>query len=275
MRLRVSHETTYTYEPRARGLIQIARLTPRSHDGQHVIRWRTEVSADCQLAAYRDAFGNIAHCFTIDGPIEKLHVAVYGEVETHERNGLVSGGLEHFPPELFLRDTPLTQASAEIARFARAIGGVHGGSELAAMHELQAALHREFTFQGGTTDATTSAEDAFRQKRGVCQDYTHVFLAAARHIGVPARYVSGHLFRGDTAGAQQAGHAWAEAYIPNLGWVGFDPTNGVCVTEAYVRVAIGLDYLGAAPIRGTITGYARETLAVSVRVEQAATQCQS
>src|SRR3569833_4682802 len=107
MRLRGSHETTYTYAPAVRGAIQIVRLTPRSHDGQHVIRWRTDVSADCHMAPFRDAFGNIAHCFTADGPLTKLRVAVVGEVETYEKSGFVFGALEQFPPELFLRETAL------------------------------------------------------------------------------------------------------------------------------------------------------------------------
>ena len=106
--------------------------------------------------------------------------------------------------------------------------------------------------------ATTAAE-AFALKRGVCQDLTHVFIAAARHLGVPARYVGGYFHRADGVTQQDAGHAWAEAHVPALGWVAFDPANGICATDAHVRVAVGLDYLGAAPVRGARRGGGNET----------------
>ena len=85
----------------------------------------------------------------------------------------------------------------------------------------------------------------------MCQDFTHIFIAAARSLGIPARYVGGYFHRDDGVIEQDAGHAWAEAFVPELGWVGFDPANGICATDAHVRVAVGLDYLGAAPVRGT------------------------
>ena len=112
-------------------------------------------------------------------------------------------------------------------------------------------------------------------KRGVCQDLAHIFIAAARSIDIPARYIGGHFHRADGVTAQEAGHAWAEAYIENLGWVGFDPTNGICTTDSHVRVAIGLDYLGAAPVRGARSGGSGETLKVAVHVDQARQQAQT
>src|SRR5262249_41703089 len=112
-------------------------------------------------------------------------------------------------------------------------------------------------------------------KAGVCQDYAHVFLAAARHIGIPARYVSGYFLRADGENQQEAGHAWAEAYLPDLGWVAFDPANGISTTDAHVRVAIGLDYLGAAPVRGVRFGGAGESLAVNVHIDQSGRQTQN
>ena len=113
------------------------------------------------------------------------------------------------------------------------------------------ALNREMTFDTDPTQSATTAAEAFALRRGVCQDLTHIFIAAARQLGIPARYVGGHFYRADGVTAQEAGHAWAEAYVEHLGWVGFDPTNGIGTTDAHVRVAIGLDYLGAAPVRGT------------------------
>jgi transglutaminase-like putative cysteine protease len=136
-------------------------------------------------------------------------------------------------------------------------------------------LNAEMTFDTEPTQAETTAAEAFAGRRGVCQDGTHIFIAAARHLGIPARYISGHFFRDDDVTAQDAGHAWAESYVDKLGWVGFDPTNGISPTEAHVRVAVGLDYLGAAPVRGTRYGGGGETLKVAVNVDQASWQSQS
>jgi transglutaminase-like putative cysteine protease len=131
------------------------------------------------------------------------------------------------------------------------------------------------TFDTDPTNTGTSAAEAFALKRGVCQDYAHIFIACARSGGVPARFVSGHFLRSDGMVHQPAGHAWAEAFVPDLGWVGFDPANGICTTDAHARIAIGLDYLGAAPVRGTRYGGGTETLTVAVKVDHAGRQGQS
>ena len=130
-------------------------------------------------------------------------------------------------------------------------------------------INEHMTFDEDPTTSGTSAVEAFALKRGVCQDYAHVFIACARSGGVPARFVSGHFLRSDGKSSQEAGHAWAEAYVPDLGWIGFDAANCICTTDAHARVAIGLDYLGAAPVRGTRYGGGMETLTVAVKVEQA------
>ena len=117
--------------------------------------------------------------------------------------------------------------------------------------------------------------EAFALKRGVCQDLSHVFIAASRSLGIPARYVGGYFCRNDGEGEQDAGHAWAEAFVPDLGWVAFDTANGLCPTDAHARVAVGLDYLGAAPVRGMRYGGGTETLAVDIHIDQASRQTQS
>ena len=143
-----------------------------------------------------------------------------------------------------------------------------GGNTLPALHALLARLHREVAFDTKATDVPTSAGEAFARKRGVCQDLNHIFIAAARSLGIPARYIGGHFRRNDGVTEQNAGHAWAEAFVPDLGWVAFDTTNGICATDAHVRVAVGLDYLGAAPVRGSRMGGGSEALDVSIRVVQ-------
>jgi transglutaminase-like putative cysteine protease len=271
MRIRVAHETRYRYDTPAKSAVQLLRLTPRNHEGQYVVSWRIEVSADCRLEPHEDAFGNLAHSFTVDGPLQELTVRVDGEVETQDTQGIVRGTLERFPPSLYLRETELTKPDPAITAYADAAKG----DPIDALHALQVSLYRDFTFDPDPTHAATTAIEAFALKRGVCQDYAHVFIAAARHLGVPARYIGGYFVRADSEVVQEAGHAWAEAFLPDLGWVAFDPANGICATEAHVRVAVGLDYLGAAPIRGTRYGGSGETMSVTVHVDQASRQAQN
>jgi transglutaminase-like putative cysteine protease len=274
MRIQISHETVYRYEEPSRGVIQALRLTPRNHNGQYVEGWRIDVSENCQLDQREDAFGNITHVFTAEGPLSELRVTVDGEVDTQDTAGVVIGAIERFPPSLYLRETPLTHIDPAIADFA-GISRRAGDEPLKILHDLLERLHEEIVFDGEPTHATTSAAEAFALRRGVCQDLTHIFIAATRSLAIPARYIGGHFHREDGVTDQEAGHAWAEAFVPGLGWVAFDPANGICATDAHVRVAVGLDYLGAAPVRGSRYGGGSEALDVSVRVNQVGGQRQS
>jgi transglutaminase-like putative cysteine protease len=274
MRIHISHETRYRYDAPINGVIQTLRLTPRNHDGQYVIHWRIDVSEDCRLDVHEDAFGNVTHTFTAEGPFTELGVHVEGEVDVHNAAGIVRGAIERFPPSLYLRPTPLTEIDGAIAEFAREVRS-RSDDTLPMLHALLGRIHSEMTFDTAPTLTSTTAAEAFALKRGVCQDLTHVFIATARHLGVPARYVGGYFHRADGVTQQDAGHAWAEAYLPALGWIAFDPANGICTTDAHVRVAVGLDYLGAAPVRGARRGGGTESLTVSVLVDQASRQVQS
>jgi transglutaminase-like putative cysteine protease len=275
MRIQISHLTRYRYDRPASGVIQLLRLTPRNHEAQYVARWRLETSADCRLDQHEDAFGNITHFFDADGPLRELSVLAEGEVETRDAQGMVRGTVERFPPSLYLRETPLTKSNTGISDFAAACRNDRDGDALDALHRMLARLHEMMTFDPDPTHTATTAAEAFALKRGVCQDLAHVFIAASRNLGIPARYVGGYFHRADGVSNQEAGHAWTEAYIAELGWVGFDPANAICATDAHVRVAVGLDYLGAAPLRGTRYGGSNEALSVSVRVHQASQQTQN
>ncbi len=274
MRLRISHTTTYHYEPPATGVIQILRLTPGSHDGQYVAEWQIDVSTNSRLDMHEDAFGNVTHVMT-HGTIADLTITVGGLIETHDTGGVLRGTDERFPPSLFLRQTSLTSVNPAMENFARELRAESEADALGFLHSLMTQVNEHMTFDEDPTNSGTSAIEAFAGKRGVCQDYAHIFIACARSGGVPARFVSGHFLRSDGTVNQAAGHAWAEAYVGDLGWVGFDPANCICTTEAHARVAIGLDYLGAAPVRGTRYGGGAETLTVSVRVDQAGRPGQS
>ena len=179
MRLRIAHSSVYRYDPPAAGVIQVLRLTPRNHDGQYVGRWRIDVVPDARLAAHEDAFGNITHVFTADGPLEELRVEVDGEVETQNANGVVRGTVERFPPSLFLRDTALTQADGAIRDFAQTIRAASGGVVLAELHGLLDRLFEDIAGDAASP-APANAAEAFARKRGAPKDLAHIFIGAAR-----------------------------------------------------------------------------------------------
>ena len=268
MRIRVNQNTVYRYDPPAAGLIKVLRLTPRNYEGQYVVSWRIDITPDARLAAHEDAFGNITHVFTADGPFNELTVEVGGQVETHNTDGIVRGTVERFPPSLFLRHTALTQVDPAIREFAEALRAKSGGDVLGVLHALLDRLHSEMGHDIDPAQAATGAARSFALKHGVAQDLAHIFISAAHSLGIPARYVGGYFRRAEIADQPDPGHAWVEAHVPDLGWVGFDPANGLCPTDAHVRVAVGLDSLGAAPVRSTHDGAGVETAAFAIKVGQ-------
>src|SRR6202035_3747278 len=228
MRLRIAHSSVYRYDPPAAGVVQVLRLTPRNHEGQYVERWRIDVVPDARLAAHEDAFGNISHVFTAHGPLDELRVEVAGDVEMQNTHGVVRGTVERFPPSLFLRDTALTQADNAIRDFAQKIRDTSGGVVLAKLHSLLDRLFEDIAGDSAASDdaatsAPVNAAEAFARKHGAPKDLAHIFIGAARTLGIPARFVRGY-FRKPNADADTS-HAWAEAYVSGLGWVGLGPCN--------------------------------------------------
>lgn len=265
MRIQIDHEMRYQYDAPVRGVCQVLRLKPRPHDGQHIVSWRVDVDVDGQLREGEDAFGNQLLLLSAEGPIEALTLHVAGEVDTQDTAGVLSGVPERLPAEVYTRETALTLIDPEMAAFAR--DAVRGGDDtLSRLHALLAGVHQGVTYELGAAAAATTAAEAFAEKRGVSQDLAHIFIACARHLGVPARYVSGQLARADGVVEQEAGHAWAEALVWGLGWVGFDPSTGACPAERHVRVACGFDYLSAAPVRGSRIGGGTERLSTRLAV---------
>jgi transglutaminase-like putative cysteine protease len=272
LRIEIDHLTTYEYERPVQRLLQEVRMTPRNHAGQFVETWRIETEPPARLRESTDPFGNIVHRLWLEEPFETMTIRAIGVVETEETAGMVEGTYEPFPPALYLRETALTAPTPQMLAWAReraAIDGA-GGDRLALLHGLMAEIRATIRFMTGTTDAQTSAAEAFNARAGVCQDISQIFIALARSFGIPARYAGGYLAAINYAQShQEAGHAWAEAYIEGLGWVGFDPANGICVTERHVRTSIGLDYRDASPVRGALTGGGAESLSVSLRAVHA------
>ena len=275
MHIFVNHRTHYRFsEPQAR-LIQLLRLTPSSHEGQTIVDWRIDVDCDARLKHSRDGYGNDVTMLYVDGPIEHLGISVTGEVLTVDRAGLVGGTVETLPPLLFTQMTPLTRACSDILALVRDVEG-EGGSALDRAHRLNHVVHHRLRFDADRAVADRDAATVIADGHGIGMDFAHVFIAAARAMGIPARFVSGYLYCDDADDPHRhAPHGWAEAFIEDYGWIGFDPAYEICPHEAYVRVAIGLDYREAAPISGARVGGGQELLEVGVRIGPAQSQTQA
>lgn len=268
MHITIDHETVYSYDAPISYSIQSLRMTPQPFDGQVVRSWSVEAPKAGALHAFTDSFGNVTHTLVIDRPHDEVRIRVHGTVDTVDTNGIISGTTEPFPPMFYLRETHQTKPDGAIRALARAAQG-DDADTLKVLHRFMVSLNESITFKTGETHAMTTAIEALANGAGVCQDHAHVFIAGARALSIPARYVSGYLLSSDTGEVSDAAHAWAEALVPELGWVAFDVANCVSATDHYVRVGVGLDYQEASPVRGVRRGGGAENLSVSVRVTQA------
>lgn len=266
MRLKIEHQTRFHFaEPAVYGLQQL-RLTPKSREGQTVLNWRTDVEGGTKEASFVDQFNNQTLLVSVEPGITCLNVKAHGEVETDDKAGVVGKHGGCTPLWLYLRETPLSKPGPTIRRIAKSLGDDFE-NEVARLHGLMDLIKGEVSYETGMTDVKTTGEEAATAGHGVCQDHTHIFVAAARVLGLPARYVSGYLMMNDRV-QQDASHAWAEVYVDNLGWVGFDVSNAISPDSRYVAVATGLDYRDAAPISGLSIGPGAENLEVTVQVQQ-------
>ena len=273
MHLKISHTTRYRYdEPVDHGL-QRLRLIPRSGMSQTVRTWKVSPLGATVEAEYDDHYGNRVMLLNIDPDSSMLEIRVTGEIDTVDNTGVLGPHRGHLPLWVYRRDTALTAPGEGIGAMAEGFGD-HDGNDLSLLHALSAKIGESVEYRSGTTTVTTTAEGALENGSGVCQDQTHIFLAAARHLGYPVRYISGYLKMNDRV-EQDAGHAWAEAHVEGLGWVGFDISNAISPDTGYVRVATGLDYDDAAPIRGMRRGAGLEKMSVELRVAPGSSQSQS
>jgi transglutaminase-like putative cysteine protease len=264
MRLMIEHETHYKFEASANHSIQYLRLTPRREASQMLLAW--DISTRGSLRPWTDGFGNFTHVSIQDEPHLDVPVFVRGEIETVDTNGVIPAS-DGLPPLIFLRETPYTKINAQIRAFALPFHlRLEEKGIIDALHALMGEIHDSVEYKTGQTRVDGSAAEALEQGVGVCQDHAHLFIACCRVIGVPARYVSGYLWGGGGRG-HLASHAWAEAFVQDLGWVSFDPTNSQSATEAYVRLAVGFDYATACPVRGSRRGGGDEILNVRVQVD--------
>lgn len=264
MILSISHTTRYVFDaPVSYGLQQL-RQTPKSYRAQSVLTWTTRLTGANKQLEFDDFHRNRVELISMREGVEELVIESEGKVEMADMHGIVGPHAGPAPLWLFLRSTRLTQSG----RGTRAlVSQVPDGEPLNRLHALSSAIKDQVSYVIGASSADWTAEESIAAGQGVCQDHTHIFLTCARMMGYPARYASGFLLMDDRE-EQDATHAWAEVHVDGLGWVGFDVSNGISPDERYVRVATGLDYSEAAPIRGVRLGGAEETLSVAVKVAQ-------
>ncbi len=265
MRFTIRHETGYHYTAPVHYSIQQLRLTPRLDPNQRVLSWH--VGAPGRLQRFVDAYGNITQTMVLTAPHQEIRIVVTGTLEIEP---LVDGRIPisadapgaDLSPLVFSVATALTSADPTVLAFAaRHLPRTDRAEDFLA---LAAAIYDAVQYETGATEVTSTAAQALEIGRGVCQDHAHLFIACCRARGVPARYVSGYLYPGDTPHA--ASHAWADVWIEGSGWVSIDSTHRAYANERYCRLAIGRDYLSAAPVRGVRTGGGEESLQVHVTV---------
>lgn len=264
MRLKITHRTEYAYDAPLHYALQRLRLIPASGPTQTVLSWSLDIEGAREEVCFRDQFENETRLISVEGAPHRIVVQVSGEVDTLDTAGVYGPRCGFAPLWLFCSETPLTKAGEGVTDI---VGAVGEGSELDRLHRLMALIRERVSYTTGTTTTDTSAEEALAQGAGVCQDHSHIFASAARVMGFPARYISGYLMMEGSV-EQTASHAWAEAFVPKLGWVGFDVSNGIAPDERYVRIAVGRDYQDARPVSGIRLGQAQERLAVAITVEQ-------
>ncbi|MEX0350966.1 MAG: transglutaminase domain-containing protein [Paracoccaceae bacterium] len=264
MRLKITHETCYSFDHPVNYGLQQLRLVPKSTRQQTVLNWETSVEGGKSELSFEDYHGNTVNLISFEKDVTDLVIKCAGMVEISEGTGVVGPHHGPVPLWLFERPTSRTKPGQGVRGLLRE---VEGDTPLDRLHSAMSVIGAAVTYEVDASYPDWTAETAIAEGRGVCQDHAHVFIALVREMGLPARYVSGYLMLNDRVD-QAAMHAWAEAHVPDLGWVGFDVSNGICPDQRYVRVATGLDYADAAPVNGSRLGGTGEALRVQIEVAE-------
>ena len=267
MKLEILHSTRYRYTGPIAETVMEVRLRPMDGNGQRCLDFRLELSHGVKARSYVDGFGNHVHYFNLVKPHSGLAVVSRSVVET----GL---GPDADPGEELVQDFLRFRAPVRDVEGVRELARRHAVADAAssvaiehALDELTETISREFNYDRTVTNVYSAVDDILALRAGVCQDFAHLFIAVARTMGVPARYVSGYIHTpGDKTVA--ASHAWAEAWVAGRGWIGFDATHPIRTTPHHVRLAVGRDYTDAAPTRGVYVGSATGAMAISVKTRQ-------
>ena len=270
----IRHITRFRYSASITQSVMEARMQPRTEGNQRCLSFQLSITPAARVLNYRDYLGNVIHNFDIPGTHRQLSLIAQSQVEVRPQAELPTSlpasawdevstsEYDMLVTSHFTHPSPLLSSLAEELRVERR------DDPLSLLRELTARIYEAFDYVPESTAVDSPIDDALKARQGVCQDFTHIMLALLRPLGIPARYVSGYLYsqEGRTRSTAGASHAWVEALLPDLGWVGFDPTNNLIADYRHIRVAIGRDYADVPPTRGVFKGKADTELSVSVRV---------
>jgi transglutaminase-like putative cysteine protease len=275
----VRHLTSFHYEPAVRESVMEVRMQPRTDFRQRVLSFSLDVTPRANMMVYRDFYGNAVHHFDIPEKHNLIEITVQAIVDVLPARVLLPQDMndweeldarvaqtdywEMLLPSQFAGPTELLEKLASELDLRRR------GNPYELLQELNGKLYELFDYAPNTTSVDSPIDDALRTRRGVCQDFAHIMITLVRQLKIPCRYVSGYLYHEAAARDRSpagATHAWVEAYLGDLGWVAFDPTNNLLGCDRHVRVAVGRDYADVPPTRGVYKGEAESELSVMVAV---------
>ena len=277
MEYTIDHQTTYYYPDTVYESYTVLHLQPRSDQQQFCTRYVLELSPAARWSSYADRYGNDVQHFAILPSHGALSITTHSSVVTmlgHDPEPPAIATRELLLADVqldrhydFLTESAYVKFGPELEAFVRELEPA--GERLGTWcHRVSSHIHDSFAYDGDATTVRSAVVEALERRAGVCQDFAHIMIAVLRRAGIPARYVSGYIFRGESKvlGAE-ASHAWCEAYLPPYGWVGFDPTNDLLINDYFVKVAIGRDYRDVSPVRGVYRGSQHSEMSVNVAME--------
>ncbi len=283
MHVSINHVTKFKYSAPITESVMELRMQPLSEGAQRCLKFEVSLRPPARVSSYRDHLGNGVHHFDIPGRHTQLVITAKSLVESlprdeppaalnisawDELDALVDKG-DYWD---MLMPSHFAQPTDRLQEFARELDVRRRDDPLTVLRELNAAIYNAFDYVPQSTSVDSPIDEALQSRKGVCQDYSNIMIALARTLRVPCRYVSGYLFHRveyNDRSAEDATHAWVEALLPELGWVGFDPTNNLLAGERHIRVAVGRDYADVPPTRGVFKGTAESELSVAVQVKLA------
>jgi len=280
MHYSIRHVTKFRYDtPISESLTEV-HMQPRSDGFQRCLSFELFVSPRARVLSYRDYLGNLVHHFDIPGRHSQLAIKSEALIEitaapeipdkldadAWDKLDALSADNENWD---MLLPSHFAQTTDLLLEFARELDIQRRDDPLTLMREVNRRLHDAFEYVPQSTEVDSPIDDALQSRQGVCQDFAHVMIALGRMIGIPSRYVSGYLYHrveDQDRSLQDATHAWVEVLLPDLGWIGFDPTNNLLAGDRHIRTAIGRDYADVPPTRGVFKGDTKSALSVAVQV---------
>lgn len=277
----IRHVTRFRYSAPISESIMEVRIQPRSENNQHCLDFRLHTSPRAHIMSYRGEFGNRVHHFDVPNYHSQLTITAAALVDISPPDEIPMALDTHAWEEIdqltaddeywdFLKPSRFAAPSDLLYAFMREHAIQRRDDPLTVLRDLNTTIYQTFEYMPKATRVDSPIDDALRLRRGVCQDFAHIMITLVRQLGIPCRYVSGYLFhQSQNRASSDATHAWVEALLPSLGWIGLDPTNNTLANERHIRVAIGRDYADVPPTRGIFRGKAESELSVTVRVTPA------